>query len=78
VKLPRAVDADQLIRFLECLGYQMIRQTGSHVRLTHDGPPQHHVTVPNHAPLKIGVLGAILKDVSRHTGMALEHLLERL
>jgi hypothetical protein len=32
------------------------RQTGSHVRLTTRQDGEHHVTVPNHAQLRIGTL----------------------
>src|ERR1039458_1593975 len=54
MKLPRDVPADHLIGVLEGLGYQVIRQKGSHVRLKHDGPPTHLITVPRHNPLKTG------------------------
>jgi hypothetical protein len=42
------------------------------------GPPQHRVTVPDHDPLRVGMLGAILKDVSRFTGASVERILELL
>ena len=45
MKLPRDVSADRLIRVLKNLGYQAIRQKGSHIRLKHNGPPVHLVTV---------------------------------
>jgi hypothetical protein len=41
MKLPLGVSADRLIRALERVGYQVIRQKGSHVRLRHEGPPVH-------------------------------------
>jgi hypothetical protein len=34
------------------------------MRLTHAGPPQHHITIPKHAPLKVGTLSGILEDVA--------------
>ena len=43
--------ADKLIRALERLGYVVIRKKGSHVRLRHEGPPVHLVTVPLHDAL---------------------------
>jgi glycerophosphoryl diester phosphodiesterase len=33
-------------------GYQTTRQTGSHLRLTTDKNGIHHITIPNHDPLK--------------------------
>jgi predicted RNA binding protein YcfA (HicA-like mRNA interferase family) len=41
MKLPRGVSAGRLIRTLKQLGYDVIRQKGSHVRLLHPGPPAH-------------------------------------
>lgn len=64
MKLPRGVSAGRLIRTLEGLGYAVIRQKGSHVRLRHEGPPVHTVTVPLHNPLKTGTLHGILTEVA--------------
>ncbi|MFN3323471.1 MAG: type II toxin-antitoxin system HicA family toxin [Bryobacteraceae bacterium] len=35
MKLPRNVSGDRLIRELQRLGYCVVREKGSHVRLTH-------------------------------------------
>ena len=64
MKVPRDVDASQLIRLLERYGYTVIRQTGSHVRLTKElSEGEHNITIPNHKPIKIGTLQSIAKDV---------------
>lgn len=65
MKLPRDATADRLIRVLETHGYRVIRQKGSHVRLKHDGPPVHLITVPRHNRLKTGTLHAILTEVAQ-------------
>jgi predicted RNA binding protein YcfA (HicA-like mRNA interferase family) len=78
VKLPGNVSASRLIRVLEHLGYQVIRQRGSHIRLRHDGPPQHSVSVPDHNPLKKGTLHGILSEVARARSMQVEDLIEQL
>jgi predicted RNA binding protein YcfA (HicA-like mRNA interferase family) len=65
MKLPRDVSSDRLIRVLRGLGYEVIRQKGSHIRLKHDGPPAHLITVPGHDPLKAGTLHAILSEVAQ-------------
>jgi predicted RNA binding protein YcfA (HicA-like mRNA interferase family) len=44
------------------------RQTGSHIRLTKQNG-QHHTTVPQHNPLRIGTLSAILNSVAAHLGI---------
>ncbi len=66
MKLPRDVDAQQLIKALATLGYRIARQSGSHIRLTCESPTAHSLTVPNHAPLKLGTLSAIVGDVAAH------------
>ncbi|MGO9258524.1 MAG: type II toxin-antitoxin system HicA family toxin [Bryobacteraceae bacterium] len=38
MKLPRGVSGERVIQALERLGYEIIRQKGSHVMLRHDGP----------------------------------------
>jgi predicted RNA binding protein YcfA (HicA-like mRNA interferase family) len=63
MKLPRDMDAAELIKALARLGYRVVRQTGSHIRLQCDDP-MHALTVPNHRPLRIGTLAAILADVA--------------
>jgi hypothetical protein len=52
---------------------------GSHMRLTTMQNGVHHVTVPGHAPLKVGtLLGGILKPIAVHHGLSLDELLKRL
>lgn len=48
MKLPRDMSGEDLARLLEKLGYQVARQTGSHLRLTTAIPSEHHVTIPRH------------------------------
>jgi predicted RNA binding protein YcfA (HicA-like mRNA interferase family) len=78
MKLPRGISAARLIRALESLGYCVIRQKGSHVRLRHAGPPAHSITVPQHNPLKSGTLHAILAEVARMRSVAIESVIELL
>jgi predicted RNA binding protein YcfA (HicA-like mRNA interferase family) len=53
-----------LAKRLGRLGYEVTRQTGSHLRLKTTEGGQHHVTIPNHDPLKVGTLAEILNDVA--------------
>ncbi|MCK9212203.1 MAG: type II toxin-antitoxin system HicA family toxin [Ignavibacteriaceae bacterium] len=78
MKLPRDFNADQLIKLLTKTGYDISRQSGSHIRLTTIMNGQHHITVPNHNPIKIGTLNNILKDVAEHFQITKEELLKRL
>jgi predicted RNA binding protein YcfA (HicA-like mRNA interferase family) len=74
MKLPRGVSGDRLIHMLSDLGYAMIRQKGSHVRLRHEGPPAHMITVPRHNPLKTGTLHGILSEVAQMRSTTIESL----
>ena len=78
MKVPRGVSGERLIRALERLGYRVLRQKGSHVRLRHEGPPAHAVTVPSHSSIKVGTLRGILSEVAQERAMAVESILELL
>jgi predicted RNA binding protein YcfA (HicA-like mRNA interferase family) len=78
MKLPRGVSADRLIRALERLGYNVIRQKGSHLRLFHEGPRVHSISVPLHNPLKTGTLHGILVEVAQVQSISIETLIELL
>lgn len=78
MKLPRDLSGAELIAALSRAGYRVTRQSGSHVRLTSDTDPQHHITVPAHDPLRVGTLAAILSDVGENLQLDREQLLRRL
>jgi hypothetical protein len=46
--------------------------------LTTADPSEHHITIPNHDPLRVGTLAAILRDVAGFHGMSRDELLDRL
>ena len=78
MRLPRSVSGPELAKALRGFGYEITRQTGSHMRLTTTINGQHHVTIPNHSPLRVGTLSAILVEVAAHHKVAREQLLVRL
>jgi len=78
MRVPRDLSGPELIRRLGRLGYAGTRQSGSHVRLTTTESGEHHVTVPNHDPLRLGTLSAILGAVAAHHGIDRDQLLKRL
>lgn len=67
-----------LAKALGRVGYRVVRQSGSHLRLTRDGSTQHHITIPAHDPLKISTLAGILSDVTGHLQLDRDQLIERL
>jgi len=78
MKLPRDIDSQQLIKSLNKFGYEPTRQSGSHIRLTTQQNGQHHITIPNHDPLKIGTLNAIFTEVAQHLGISKQELINML
>ncbi|MEO8407752.1 MAG: type II toxin-antitoxin system HicA family toxin [Oxalobacteraceae bacterium] len=78
MRIPRDLSGADLVRRLERFGYRVTRQTGSHLRLSSDIHGEHHVTIPNHDPLRIGTLATILAAVAAHHGMTRDDLLQRL
>jgi len=78
MRVPRDLSGPELIRRLDRLGYAVTRQSGSHIRLTTNENGEHHVTVPNHDPLRLGTLSAILGAVAAHHGFDRDELLRRL
>ena len=78
MKLPRELSGADLAKALKKLGYVVTRQKSSHIRMTTQQNGQHHVTVPDHDPVKVGTLADILKDVADHFGLQRDELLEGL
>jgi predicted RNA binding protein YcfA (HicA-like mRNA interferase family) len=78
MKLPRDLTGHELARSLARIGYQITRQTGSHIRLTTNQGGKHHLTIPAHNPLKIGTLAAILTELQTHHKLDRDELLRGL
>ncbi len=67
MKLPREISGKDLAKLLRRYGYEVTRQTGSHIRLTAQSKGHaHHVTIPAHSSLGVGTLSAILSDVASY------------
>lgn len=77
-KTPRNLTGQALIKRLRKLGYTPTRQSGSHIRITTEENGTHHLTIPDHSPLKVGTLSNILKDVAAHFKITKEELLDKI
>jgi predicted RNA binding protein YcfA (HicA-like mRNA interferase family) len=66
MKLPREISGSELAKLLKKYGYEITRQSGSHMRLTTTIKGEHHITIPAHKSLKIGTLSGILNDIAIH------------
>ena len=71
MKLPRDISGAETVKALERLGFSIIRQAGSHVRMGHG---TLRVTVPMHRNLVVGTLQSIL----RQAGVSLQDFLNAL
>jgi predicted RNA binding protein YcfA (HicA-like mRNA interferase family) len=78
MRIPRDLTGKELIKALGKLGYEVTRQSGSHIRLTTSRNGTHHVTIPDHRPIKVGTLSGILGDIAAHHQMTREELLTLL
>ena len=77
-KLPQASGSD-LVKLLVSLGYEVVRQRGSHIRMkkvTASG--EHAITVPAHKIIAKGTLGDIIARVSLWNSISKEELHKRL
>ena len=79
MKLPRDLTGRELARGL-CArwDYQQVNQVGSHIILQTEMPQHHRLSVPDHKPLRIGTLNAILRQVAAAKGISREDLLATL
>jgi len=78
MRIPRDINGSELINALTKLGYSKTKQVGSHIKLTTTQKGEHHITIPNHSPVKIGTLNNILKDIAEHYSISKEELIEKI
>jgi len=77
-KLPQA-SGDDVVRLLLSLGYGVVRQRGSHVRLQKPTTlGEHNITVPAHKVLAKGTLSDILNRISLWNNIPKQDLITRL
>ena len=79
MKLPRDLSGASMVRCLcRDFGYAIVHQVGSHIILQTESPRHLRLAVPNHSPLRLGTLNAILRAVADAKGIAKEDILSRL
>ena len=78
MRLPRDLSGRDLAKALERYGYEVTRQTGSHLRLTTRRRGEHHVTVPAHGSVRLATLSGIIGDVAEHLGMGRDEVIRDL
>jgi len=79
MKLPRDLGGEELANRLGKYGYQVVRQTGSHIRLTSTYKvTEHHLTIPRHKLLRVGTLNGIINEVAAYLEMEKQNLIDDL
>ena len=79
MKLPRDLSGDRLVQVLcRHYGYRQVHQEGSHIILQTESPAHHRLAVPNHNPLRLGTLNAILRAVAQVQQVGKEEILRHL
>jgi predicted RNA binding protein YcfA (HicA-like mRNA interferase family) len=77
-RLPQ-VSGAEVASLLQSLGYQFVRQRGSHSRYTLTTPVgTHNITIPVHRVVAKGTLNDILSKVSLWAGVPKDDLINRL
>lgn len=71
MKLPRDISGGDAVKALRRLGFTVVRQEGSHIRLTKGGL---HVTVPNHRTLLPKTLQSVIKQAGVSLGEFMDNL----
>ncbi|MFA6371631.1 MAG: type II toxin-antitoxin system HicA family toxin [Methanothrix sp.] len=73
------VSGEKLLKVLARLGYETVRQRGSHIRLRKPtAAGDHNITVPLHDELAKGTLNDILSQVSIWNGISEDNLIEMI
>ena len=78
MKVPRDLGGEELAQLLKQYGYQVTRQSGSHIRITTTREGEHHVAIPKHKTLKVGTLNSILGDIAGHLRLEKQTLIDEL
>ena len=78
MKIPRDISGEKLTKLLKKYGFNISRQTGSHIRLTTTTKGEHHITIPNHKYIKIGTLNNILTDIANYLKIDKQAIIKEL
>ena len=78
MKTPRDLSWRDVVKALGRFGYVIVRQKGSHIRLTTQMGGEDHLAVPAHDPLRVGTLEAIVAKAALHFHKTKNQMMEEL
>ncbi len=78
MKLPRNTSGADLVKALRVCRLRDNKANRYHIRLTTSENGTHHVTIPNHNPLRVGTFAAILDDIANHFKISRSELLSKI
>lgn len=84
MRVPRDLSGQELLKLPhrrsdgKHFGYEKTRQVGSHIRATTQQNGEHHISIPNHNPIKLGTLSGIIGDVANHSQISKDEVLSLL
>ncbi|HPY29335.1 MAG TPA: type II toxin-antitoxin system HicA family toxin [Verrucomicrobiota bacterium] len=79
MKVPRDLSGAQLIKVLcRDWSYRQVNQEGSHVILQTETPGHQRLSIPNHNPLRVGTLNAIVRAVAAHKNVDRQTIFDSL
>src|SRR5260370_25707590 len=79
LRLPRDLSGHELAKLLRGYGYDIVRQSGSHLQLRSSiRGTNHQVTVPAHKSLRLGTLNSIISRVSDYTQIDRSRIVQEL
>jgi predicted RNA binding protein YcfA (HicA-like mRNA interferase family) len=57
------ISGRKAVEAFKTIGYKVVRQRGSHIRLRDENNPKHPpLTIPDHKELKLGLLRKLIRD----------------
>jgi predicted RNA binding protein YcfA (HicA-like mRNA interferase family) len=69
------ISGRKAVEAFKTIGYKVVRQRGSHIRLRDEINPEHlPLTIPDHKELKFGLLRKLIRDA----GITVEEFLKLL
>lgn len=71
-KIPRDISGKEVAKMLKKFDYEITRLT------TNKTGTEHHITIPDHNPLKVGTLNNIIQSISTYLKIPKEKLIKQL